>query len=217
MAFLTLVEFCLSQCSGGVDVSLHLPQPSILSRFNQTEPATFSILLFWTFFRSSIFFLYFIKHFLYIYILQGELKNTSQPWWDVRTAANFVTRASLQIGNCKLTGEYIPGKSHSPARSAGKLLQPKEIYIRIWQYILMCSDWFIIMLCDLFKNLSARSEGNGSKPKEFNVHWLVLFNFMWPVLSVEKDIRVIVTHFLYFFAYWWLYIAEEESFEIIKC
>jgi hypothetical protein len=36
---------------GGVDGSLHLTVPS-MNRLNQTEPATFSILSFWAFFRD---------------------------------------------------------------------------------------------------------------------------------------------------------------------
>jgi hypothetical protein len=42
---------------GRVDGSLHFPVPP-MNRLNQTEPATFSILLRWTFFRDSVF-LYF--------------------------------------------------------------------------------------------------------------------------------------------------------------
>ena len=40
---------------GGVDSSLLLPVPSI-NRLNQTKPATFAILLFWTFSRGCFFF-----------------------------------------------------------------------------------------------------------------------------------------------------------------
>jgi hypothetical protein len=43
---------------GGLDGNLHFPVPS-MKRLNQTEPATFSILLCWTFFKDSVF-LYFI-------------------------------------------------------------------------------------------------------------------------------------------------------------
>jgi hypothetical protein len=43
---------------GGVDGNLHFPVTSI-NRLNQTESATFSILLYWAFFRDSVF-LYFI-------------------------------------------------------------------------------------------------------------------------------------------------------------
>jgi hypothetical protein len=39
---------------GGVDGNLHFPVPS-MNRLNQTGPATFSILLCWTFFRNSTF------------------------------------------------------------------------------------------------------------------------------------------------------------------
>jgi hypothetical protein len=42
----------------GVDGNFHFPVPS-MNRLNQTEPATFSILLCWTFFRDSVL-LYFI-------------------------------------------------------------------------------------------------------------------------------------------------------------
>jgi hypothetical protein len=42
----------------GMDGKLYFPIPS-MNRLNQTEPATFSILLCWTFFRDSVF-LYFI-------------------------------------------------------------------------------------------------------------------------------------------------------------
>jgi hypothetical protein len=42
---------------GGVDGNLHIPVPP-MHRLNQTEPATFSILLCWTFFRDLCF-LYF--------------------------------------------------------------------------------------------------------------------------------------------------------------
>jgi hypothetical protein len=42
---------------GGVDGNLHFAVPS-MNRLNQTEPATFSIVLCWTFFRDSVF-LYF--------------------------------------------------------------------------------------------------------------------------------------------------------------
>jgi hypothetical protein len=38
----------------GVDGNLHFPVPS-MNRLNQTEPATFSILLCWAFFRDSVF------------------------------------------------------------------------------------------------------------------------------------------------------------------
>jgi hypothetical protein len=41
-----------------MDGNLHFPVPS-MNRLNQTEPATFSILYCWTFFRDSVF-LYFI-------------------------------------------------------------------------------------------------------------------------------------------------------------
>jgi hypothetical protein len=43
---------------GGVDGNLHFPVPS-MNRLNQTEPATFSILSCWAFFRDSVF-LYFV-------------------------------------------------------------------------------------------------------------------------------------------------------------
>jgi hypothetical protein len=43
---------------GGVDGNLHFPVPS-MNRLNQTEPATFSILPCWDFFRDSVF-IYFI-------------------------------------------------------------------------------------------------------------------------------------------------------------
>jgi hypothetical protein len=43
---------------GGVDGNLHFPVP-FMNRLNQTEPATFSILPCWAFFRDSIF-IYFI-------------------------------------------------------------------------------------------------------------------------------------------------------------
>jgi hypothetical protein len=43
----------------GVDGNVHFPVPS-MNRLNQTKPATFSILLCWTFFRDSVF-LYFIN------------------------------------------------------------------------------------------------------------------------------------------------------------
>jgi hypothetical protein len=43
---------------GVVDGNLHFPLP-FMNRLNQTEPATFSILSCWTFFRNSVF-LYFI-------------------------------------------------------------------------------------------------------------------------------------------------------------
>jgi hypothetical protein len=39
---------------GGVDGNLHFPVPS-MNRLNQTEPATFSILPCWAFFRDSVF------------------------------------------------------------------------------------------------------------------------------------------------------------------
>jgi hypothetical protein len=48
----------------GVDGNLHFPIPSI-NRLNQTELATFSIVLFWTFFRHSVF-LYFMYYVLII-------------------------------------------------------------------------------------------------------------------------------------------------------
>jgi hypothetical protein len=44
---------------GGVDGSLHLTEPS-MNNLNQTEPATFSILPCWPFFRDS-YFLYFLN------------------------------------------------------------------------------------------------------------------------------------------------------------
>jgi hypothetical protein len=47
---------------GGVDGNLQFPVSS-MNRLNQTEPATFSILLCWTFFRDSVFSLYFIMHY----------------------------------------------------------------------------------------------------------------------------------------------------------
>jgi hypothetical protein len=43
----------------GMDSSLHFTVP-FMNRLNQTEPATFSILSFWAFFRDS-YFLYFGK------------------------------------------------------------------------------------------------------------------------------------------------------------
>jgi hypothetical protein len=39
---------------GDADGNLHFPVPSI-NRLNQTEPATFSIVLYWTFSRDSVF------------------------------------------------------------------------------------------------------------------------------------------------------------------
>jgi hypothetical protein len=39
---------------GGEDGNLHFPVPS-MKRLNQTEPATFSILPCWAFFRDSVF------------------------------------------------------------------------------------------------------------------------------------------------------------------
>jgi hypothetical protein len=38
---------------GGVDGNLHFPVPS-MNRLNQTEPATFSLLSCWAFFRDSV-------------------------------------------------------------------------------------------------------------------------------------------------------------------
>ena len=49
----------LKSVLGGVDGSLHFTLPS-MNRLNQTELATFAILLFWSFFRDSLF-LYFIS------------------------------------------------------------------------------------------------------------------------------------------------------------
>jgi hypothetical protein len=49
---------------GGVDGNLHFPVPS-MNRLNQTEPATFSILPCWAFFRDSVF----------ISFLWGHLKD----------------------------------------------------------------------------------------------------------------------------------------------
>ena len=64
-----IVAFCRSGCLkftiykkpyllkpvlGGVGGSLHFTLPS-MNRLNQTEPATFAILLFWAFYRGSFF------------------------------------------------------------------------------------------------------------------------------------------------------------------
>jgi hypothetical protein len=48
------VEFYWSRVLEDVDGSLHFTVPSV-NRLNQTEPVTFSILQFWTFFRDSYF------------------------------------------------------------------------------------------------------------------------------------------------------------------
>ena len=60
---------------GGVDGSLHFTLPS-MNRLNQTEPATFAILLFWAFFSGS-FFLYFI--FEGISDIKSKGVETSRP------------------------------------------------------------------------------------------------------------------------------------------
>jgi hypothetical protein len=50
----------LKPVQGDVDGNLHFSIPS-MNRLNQTEPATFSILSCWAFFRDSVF-LYFVNH-----------------------------------------------------------------------------------------------------------------------------------------------------------
>jgi hypothetical protein len=52
---------------GGVDGNLHFPVPS-MNRLNQTEPATFSIMLCWIFFRDS--------DFLFILLYTNSNTNT---------------------------------------------------------------------------------------------------------------------------------------------
>jgi hypothetical protein len=55
-----LFHVLLKPVLGGVDGSLHSTVP-FMNRLNQTEPATFSILPRWAFFRDSVF-IYFIKN-----------------------------------------------------------------------------------------------------------------------------------------------------------
>ena len=50
---------------GGVDGNLHFPVPS-MNRLNQTEPATFSILPCWAFFRDSVFIYFMITSVLFV-------------------------------------------------------------------------------------------------------------------------------------------------------
>jgi hypothetical protein len=80
---------------GGVDGNLHFPVPS-MNRLNQTEPATFSILPCWAFFRGSIF-IYFVinasdgfSHILLLYCI------------DISSSSNYL--------NCSLRWE--PQKSN---------------------------------------------------------------------------------------------------------
>jgi hypothetical protein len=49
----------------GVDGNLHFPVPT-MNRLNQTEPATFSILPWWTFFRNSVFIYLMITSVLFV-------------------------------------------------------------------------------------------------------------------------------------------------------
>jgi hypothetical protein len=65
---------------GGVEGNLHFPVPS-MNRLNQTEPATFLILLCWTFFRDSVF-LYFrwqLRLMLECEIIKENLLNPTSP------------------------------------------------------------------------------------------------------------------------------------------
>jgi hypothetical protein len=56
----------------GHGVYLHFPVPSMI-RLNQTEPATFSILPCWAFFRDSVF-LYFEENTLLIDIIYNKTR-----------------------------------------------------------------------------------------------------------------------------------------------
>jgi hypothetical protein len=56
------VWILLKPVLGGVDGNLHFPVPS-MNRLSQIEPATFSILPCWAFFRDSVF-IYFIENIL---------------------------------------------------------------------------------------------------------------------------------------------------------
>ena len=65
---------------GGVDGSMHFPLPS-MDRLNQIESATFVILLFWAFFRGSIF-LYFLTSLLFLCLKVGHEKLRKKLYID---------------------------------------------------------------------------------------------------------------------------------------
>jgi hypothetical protein len=71
---------------GGMDCILHLTVPS-MNRFNQTEPATFSILPCWAFFRGS--------HFLYF--KEQPKRRIKQTSFDLTCLSTYVPTFSLII------------------------------------------------------------------------------------------------------------------------
>jgi hypothetical protein len=84
---------------GGMDGSLHLTVPS-MNRLNQTEPATFSILPCWTFFRDS-YFLYLIES----ETLTEEL-NKMEFWKGIWSYEACISQIIRQKTNLK-SGPHI--------------------------------------------------------------------------------------------------------------
>jgi hypothetical protein len=82
--------------------NLHFPVPS-MNRLNQTEPATFSILLCWAFFRDSIF-IYFevIATLTFDLVTQTSIEVFYPVWAIILWSLNTVGHTELKLcsGNC---------------------------------------------------------------------------------------------------------------------
>jgi hypothetical protein len=83
---------------GGVDGSLQLPLRS-MNRLNQTEPATFSILTWWAFFRNSIF-LYFIVTTVLFVSCRGRKNSPRTCNQDVVQVLSILEDRSARYNCC---------------------------------------------------------------------------------------------------------------------
>jgi hypothetical protein len=105
---------------GGVDGSLYLTVPS-MNRLNQTEPATFSILSWWAFFRDS-YFLYFIILATMIPIaLHGNNSGNSCIQKSKPVKLGYVPQNSTHVLCCRDVN--VDGNLHFPVPSMNRLNQ----------------------------------------------------------------------------------------------
>jgi hypothetical protein len=136
--------FQLKPVLGGVDGNLHFPVPS-MNRLNQTEPATFSILPCWAFFRDSVF-IYFIKQ-TKIWI-DRTYASGSETLQKSHSLINFVKKKTIFMINENMFSSQIEtyfsltsglslflwGINHTTAvRNKVNNQHAGVIYIRVWQ------------------------------------------------------------------------------------
>ena len=92
---------------GVVDDSFHLPLLS-MNRLNQTEPATFSILSFWDFFKGSI-----VSVFCLINTSFGiNVFAQLEPWYRKAVMFIFHDKLGTKIWNDKMTWLKFKKKIH---------------------------------------------------------------------------------------------------------